>query len=70
MHFKIKLTSVTNFSKPVALLTGVPGFLGTHQFSLTGKETHQLCVKIRKSTTGKPSIKNADKATANSNRKR
>ena len=40
----------------------VPGFLGTHRFSLTGKGTHQLSPKARKSNTGNPSIKIADKA--------
>jgi len=51
----------------VALSTGVPGFLGTHRFLLTGEGTRQLYPKIRKSTTGNPSIEIADKAPDLSN---
>jgi len=51
----------------MALSTGVPGFLGTHRFSLICKETHQIYPKTRKSTTRNPSIRNADKAPAQAN---
>ena len=52
----------TTYTYTVALSTEVPRFPGTHRFSLIGKGTYQFCPKIKKSTTGNPSIKIADKA--------